>query len=193
MRIVFTFFVGAILALFVGFGIHTFYPPPEPPDTALVQLKANPTDAEVAEASAAQKAYDTAYQSYSRHVSIVSMGGAVLFLALSLGLERKNKVMANGILLGGLFTLVYGVARGFVSRDTTTLFITLSVALALVMVLGFRRFRRPQDEAPVTGPADQGPPGGASDPKTSSGEDVRRCRSGTVSSTASTALAYSQR
>ena len=169
MRIVFTFFVGAILALFVGFGIHTFYPPPEPPDTALVQLKANPTDAEVAAASAAQKAYDTAYQSYSRHVSIVSMGGAVLFLALSLGLERKNKVMANGILLGGLFTLVYGVARGFVSRDTTTLFITLSVALALVMVLGFRRFRRPQDEGPLTGPADQGPPGGASDPKTSSG------------------------
>lgn len=90
-------------------------------------------------------------------------------MALSLGLERKNKVMANGILLGGLFTLVYGVARGFVSRDTTTLFITLSVALALVMVLGFRRFRRPQDEGPLTGPADQGPPGGASDPKTSSG------------------------
>ena len=106
-----------------------------------MQLKANPTDAEVAKASAAQKAYDTAYQSYSRHVSIMSMGGAVLLLALSLGLERKNKVMANGILLGGLFTLVYGVARGFVSRDTTTLFITLSVALALVMVLGFRRFR----------------------------------------------------
>jgi len=158
MRIVFMFFVGAILALFVGFGIHTFYPPPEPPDTALIELKANPTDAEVQQASEAREAYDTAYQAYSRRVSIVSMGGAVILLALSLGLERKNKVMANGILLGGLFTLVYGVARGFVSRDTTTLFITLTIALALVMFLGFRRFRRPQGDDPApAGPTNQDP------------------------------------
>ena len=77
---------------------------------------------------------------------MVSMGEAVVLLALSLGLEHRNKVMANGILLGGLFTLVYGVARGFVSRDTTALFLTLTIALALVMVLGFRRFRRPHGE-----------------------------------------------
>jgi hypothetical protein len=160
MRIVFMFFVGAILALFIGFGIHTFYPPPEPPDTALIELKANPTDAEVQQASAAREAYDTAYQAYSRRVSIVSMGGAVILLALSLGLERKNKVMANGILLGGLFTLVYGVARGFVSRDTTTLFITVTIALALVMFLGFRRFRRPEGDEPApAGTADGGPLG----------------------------------
>ena len=28
LRPVFTIFVWAILALFIGFGIHTFYPPP---------------------------------------------------------------------------------------------------------------------------------------------------------------------
>ena len=151
LRIIFTLFVGAILALFIGFGIHTFYPPPGPPDTASAEFKANPSDADIEKASSAQKAYDTAYQAYSRNVSMVSMGGAVLLLALSLGLERKNKVMANGILLGGLLTLVYGVARGFASRDTTTLFITLTVALALVMVLGFRRFRRPRGESGSAG------------------------------------------
>ena len=160
LRIIFTLFVGAILALFIGFGIHTLYPPPEPPDTAIVELKANPSDADIEKASAAQKAYDTAYQAYSRNVSMVSMAGAVILLALSLVLERKNKVMANGILLGGLFTLVYGVARGFVSRDTTTLFATLTIALALVMVLGFRRFRRPPPELASTHDPGAGPAAG---------------------------------
>ena len=61
---------------------------------------------------------------------MLSMAGAVILLGLSLGLERKNKVMANGILSGGLFTLVYGVTHGFGSRDTTTRFITLTVAHA---------------------------------------------------------------
>lgn len=148
LRIVFTFFVGAILALFIGFGIHTFYPPPEVPDSILVELKPNPTDEEIAKVAAEQQAYMTAYQSYSRNVSIASMTGSVLLLVASLVLERRNKVMANGILLGGLFTLVYGVGRGFVSRDTTTLFITLAIALALVMFLGFRRFR-PARPSPV--------------------------------------------
>ena len=62
LRIIFTFFVGAILALFMRFSIHTFYPPPKPADTSIVQLKANPTDEEVAKAASAQKADDTAYK-----------------------------------------------------------------------------------------------------------------------------------
>lgn len=151
MRLVFTFFLGALLALFIGFGIHTFYPPPQQPDTAGIEMKANPTDEEVARAAAAQKAYAAEYQVYSRNVSIMSMAGAVVLLGASLLLERRNKVVANGILLGGLFTLVYGVGRGFVSRDTTTLFVALTVALLIVLYLGFRRFRSPRqptEEAP---------------------------------------------
>ena len=91
---------------------------------------------------------------------MVSMGEAVVLLALSLGVEHRNKVMANGILLGGLFTLVYGVARGFVSRDTTALFLTLTIALALVMVLGFRRFRQPPRIRWISRPHPAGPAAG---------------------------------
>lgn len=93
--IIFTLFVGAILALFIGFGIHTIYPPPEPPETAIVELKANPSDADIEKASAAHKPYDVAYQAYSRNVSMVSMAGAVIPLTLSLVLERRNKVMES--------------------------------------------------------------------------------------------------
>lgn len=144
MRVVFTFFLGALIALFVGFGIHTFYPPPDRPDTAGIEMKANPDDEEVARAAALQTAYEKEFQVYSRNVSIASMSAAVLLLVASLLLEGRNTVMANGVLLGGLFTLVYGVGRGFVSRDTITLFVTLTVALVIVLILGFRRFRSPR-------------------------------------------------
>lgn len=141
LRLVFTLFVGTIIALFIGFGIHTFYPPPAPPDLAGIELKQNPTDEEVARISAAQKAYEAETESYSRQVSLISMAAAVLLLGGSLLLERRNPVMANGILLAGLFMLVYGVGRGFVSRDTTALFVALGVSLVVVLFLGFRRFR----------------------------------------------------
>lgn len=154
LRIVFMFFVGALLALFIGFGIHTFYPPPELADTGGIEMKADPTDAEVARMAAAQKAYEAANQVYSRNVSVMSMAGAIVLLGASLLLERRNKVMTNGILLGGLFTLVYGVGRGFVSKDTLTLFAALTVALLIVLFLGFRRFKSPRGSQPTPAASD---------------------------------------
>ena len=150
LRLIFTLFVGAIVALFIGFGIHTFDPPPAAPDLGGIEMKQNPTDAEVAAISAAQKIYQAQSEQYSREVSLMSMGAAVLLLGGSLLLERRNPVMANGILLGGLFMLVYGVGRGFASRDTTALFVSLGVALGIVLLLGFRRFRpHPVSEDPA--------------------------------------------
>jgi hypothetical protein len=142
LRLVFTFFVGALLALFIGFGIHTVYPPPEQAATGGIEQKANPSDEELARLEAARQAYESAYADYSRDVSLISMGGAVVMLVLSLMLERGSPVMANGLLLGGLVTLVYGVGRGFASRDSWTLFGAMTLATAIVLVLGFRRFRR---------------------------------------------------
>jgi hypothetical protein len=156
LRLVFTIFVGAILALFIGFGIHTFYPPPASPDLGGLELKQNPTNEEVARIAAAQKAHQAAIEAYSRRVSVVSMGASVLLLRGSLLLGQRNQVMANGSLLGGLFTLVYGVGRGFASRDTTTLFIALTVALAIVLFLGFRRFHHPHEPS-VEGQRSGGP------------------------------------
>ena len=150
LRLIFTLFVGAIVALFIGFGIHTFDPPPTAPDLGGIELKQNPSDAEVAAISAAQKIYQAQSERYSREVSLMSMGAAVLLLGGSLLLERRNPVMANGILLGGLFMLFDVVGRVFASSDTTALFVALGVALGIVLLLGFRRFRpHPVSEDPA--------------------------------------------
>ena len=157
LRLIFTLFVGAIVGLFIGFGIHTFDPPPAAPDLGGIELRQNPTDEEVARINASQKAYQAESERYSREVSLISMGAAVVLLAASLLLEQRNPVMANGILLGGLFMLVYGVGRGFASRDTTALFVALGVALGIVLFLGFRRFR-PPGVGPPTPPQDSDHP-----------------------------------
>jgi hypothetical protein len=166
LKIVYTFFLGIIIALFVGLGIRTFYAPPEPPQFPITQIaKANPTDQELAEQLKQQEQYERALRAYdeqnsiyNRNVSTISLVASVVLLGLSLLLEKRNRVLANGILLGGLFTLLYSIGRGFASQDTLMTFIAVSVGLAVALFLGYRRFFE-KPAAPTAGPPEAGGPG----------------------------------
>ena len=165
LKIVYTFFLGIILALFVGLGIRTFYAPPEPPQFPVTQItKANPTDQELAEQQKQQEEYERVYRAYeeqnsiyNRNVSTISLVASVVLLGLSLLLEKRNRVLANGVLLGGLFTLLYSIGRGFASQDTMMTFIAVTAGLAVALFLGYRRFF----EKPTTAPAVNPPASGA--------------------------------
>ena len=166
LRLVYTFFLGVMLALFVGLGIQTFYPPPERPEYPIsLELKA-PAEATPEEQQQQRefeqeiREYEKAYEGYNRTVSILATSSAVILLGLSLLLERKSLVLTNGVMLGGLFTLLYGLGRGLASRDTSTTFVTVAVSLVVVLFLGYRRFLRPREEAPHPGvsPGTPSPP-----------------------------------
>jgi uncharacterized membrane protein len=152
LKIVYTFFLGIMIALFVGFGIDTFYPEPEYPTELQYGYSKELTDADIKELDTAQQAYQDSIEAYSRNVSLISTVLAVALLGGSLLLERRNRVITNGLMLGGLFTLIYGVGRGFASGDSTTTFITVAVGLAVVVFLGFRRFAH-HDEPGAPPPA----------------------------------------
>lgn len=148
LTIVYTFFLGLILALFIGLGISTFYSAPKMPDypTEAMYYNKEPT----AEQTRAQKDYDKASKSYStesqlysRNVSMLALVGAVLLLVISFGFEKRSQVIANGMLLGGVFTLLYSIIRGFVSEDSKYTFITVTVGLVIALYLGYRRFSQP--------------------------------------------------
>jgi hypothetical protein len=165
LKIVYTFFLGIIIALFVGLGIRTFYAPPEPPQFPTTQItKANPTDQELAEQLKQQQEYERAFRAYdkqssiyNRNVSTISLVASVVLLGLSLLLEKRNRVLANGILLGGLFTLLYSIGRGFASQDTLMTFIAVSVGLAVALFLGYRRFfEKPAARLPEAGTPESG-------------------------------------
>lgn len=137
LKIIFTVFIGVMVALFVGFGIEAFYPSPVYPD---VMWKENMTDAESAAIQAAEAAYQEAVRVHNQIVSIVVTAVAVVIMVVSMFLEKRNRTLTNGLLLGGLFSLVYGSTVGFSAGSAMVTFITVGVGLIAVIFVGVRRF-----------------------------------------------------
>jgi len=65
-------------------------------------------------------------------------------LILSLVLQKKIDMLSDGLLLGGVFTLIYSIFRSFGGNDSRYSFAVVSVGLILTMVLGYIKFIQPQ-------------------------------------------------
>lgn len=147
LKLVYTFFLGLLIAIFVGVGINTFYPGPKPP---VFPLELNSYGKELnTDELKVQKQWDRSMEEhnklmkpYNRNVSLISLVAAVVLLAVSLVYEKKIKVMADGVMLGGLFVLLYSLGRGFASENSRYVFVVVSVGLATVLYLGYHRFVR---------------------------------------------------
>jgi len=147
LKFVYTVFLGLIIALFVGMGISTFYPAPTMPEYPPMAQPAIDMPKDAPETSVAQRDYEKKYQqymtdtqTYHRNVSIISIAVAVMLLVVSFLLEKRNTVITNGVMLGGVFVLVYGIGRGIASTDSKYTFIAVSISLLVVLYLGYRRF-----------------------------------------------------
>jgi hypothetical protein len=149
LKIVYTFFLGLLLAIFIGLGVNTFYPSPQAPDypTSASIYGKEPSEQDIEE----QREFETASRShqenlkpYNRNVSIITLVAAVLLLAISVIFEKKIKVIADGVMLGGLFTLVYSIGRGIASEDSKYVFAAVTIGLAIVLYLGYHRFAKPE-------------------------------------------------
>lgn len=147
LKLVYTFFLGILLAIFVGAGVNTFYPGPKSPE---YPISLNTYDKELTkEQGQQQKEFDQQLQQhnekmkpYNRNVSTITLAVAVVFLMISILYEKRIKIIADGVMLGGLFTLLYGIGRGFASEDSKYVFLVIAVGLALVLYLGYHRFVR---------------------------------------------------
>ena len=75
-------------------------------------------------------------------------------MAISLVRAKSLPAISNGLLLGGVFTMLYGVGW-IISTDTSvTGFTVMTVALAITLALGYVRFvRNPGVPLPPTGVA----------------------------------------
>jgi hypothetical protein len=86
--------------------------------------------------------YNNDIKTYDRNTSIITLGAAVIFLVVSIIFEKKIKIIADGVMLGGLFTLIYSIGRGFASQNTKYTFLAVTVDLVIVLYLGYHRFVR---------------------------------------------------
>ena len=90
-------------------------------------------------------------EKYSKNVSTISVAAALVILILSILLLSKISFISDGLLLGGVFTLIYAIIRGFGAGDEMFRFIIVSIGLAVAIFLGYWRFvKNTQNFTPKT-------------------------------------------
>ena len=141
-----------IFAFFIGFGINTFYSSPKAPvmpERLNTLNNMNKTQTPTNVQIEVQNQYDKSIERfnndkmnpYQRNVSIISLAASVILLALSMFLERRNiSVISDGVMLGGLFMLLYSIGRGVASQDSKYMFVAVTIGLIVALYLGYHRF-----------------------------------------------------
>jgi hypothetical protein len=152
---------------FVGVGVYTFYPSPEgrsrdrivglnrqeqairnskapdaltPADRARIQE----IEDELAKVEDVRRASG---ERWGRRTSIILIAFATLAMAISLIRAVQLPVISNGLLLGGVFTMIYGVGWIIATDTSTGRFVVMTVALVITLVLGYVRFVRGREPA----------------------------------------------
>jgi hypothetical protein len=161
LRTIFSFFLGLMLVAFAGVGVYTFYPPPDEFNTQIRELNrreemirdSRPADqlteedrAEIREVNqeryALQDASREAQRPWGRTTSIILMVTATLAMAVSLIRADQLPVISNGLLLGGVFTMLYGVGWIIATDVSKARFVVMAIALVITLALGYLRFVR---------------------------------------------------
>ncbi len=175
LQTIFSFFLGLMVLAFIGIGVNTFYLQPDPADnTELQQLyreqervfQKDPGSERISAESQAerdriQKEIDTLNKQavaemriWARNTSIVLILFATLVMGISLIRSEQLRVISNGLLLGGLFTMIYGVGWIIFGGESLARFGVIVFALAITLALGYLRFVRGKAlETPATASA----------------------------------------
>lgn len=161
LQTIFSFFLGLMLTAFVGVGVYTFHPPAEELDRQIQELdrreqairnlspQEEPAAAERVQiqelTDARNKLADAAQverKAWGRSTSILLIALATLVMAVSLVRADQLPVISNGLLLGGVFTMVYGVGWIVATDNSKARFVVMTVALVVTLALGYARFVR---------------------------------------------------
>ena len=76
------------------------------------------------------------------NTSIILLTFATILMAISLFLPDAMRVFSNGVLLGGLFSVLYGTGWSFAGGNSKARFFVVLVALLLSVAFGYLRFIR---------------------------------------------------
>lgn len=167
LKYIYTIFLGVLLATFVGVGIAAFYPAPKypessfrpmvvPADTTKTKIsdetmsasEAARIDAQNRAAEQISKEFQGLSQKYNRDISIIALAFAVAILLVSLTVVKNLIYIADGVLLGGVLTLLYSIIRGFDTDDNMFRFMVVAAGLIIALILGYTKFIKPIQKTP---------------------------------------------
>jgi len=160
LQTIFSFFLGLMVVAFIGVGVNTFYPSPGERYQAQLQTLYDQQStlstggktlapAEQAQADAIQKQIIALQakqrveeQPWNLNTSIILVLFATLVMGVSLVRAEQLRVLSNGLLLGGLFTMLYGMGWTIASTTSNTRFYVVLFAFAVTILLGYLKFVR---------------------------------------------------
>lgn len=154
LKLIYTFLIGIFLAVFVGVGIAAFYTGPRFPEQPVILKYCSPEmvkdavqyaefKAEAEKFDQAEKEFQVQSRIYNRNVSVIALVASIFIVVASLTLFKTILLIADGLLLGGVLTLLYSVMRGFGTEDNKFRFVVVSVGLAISLLLGYVKFIKP--------------------------------------------------
>ena len=153
LKIIYSIFIGVLFAVLVGVGIAAFYPEPKPPEYpsalkipregGLNQPVFEELKGEQEEFDRLEKAFEQNLETYNRNVSIIAIVASIITLVVSLTLFGKLLLIADGLLLGGVLTLLYSIIRGFGSGNNKFQFIIVSLSFTVALILGYIKLAKP--------------------------------------------------
>lgn len=177
LQAIFALFLGVIVALVVGVGVNTFHPNPADETRAELEQLYQSQQMSMAEkvdqaapATAEDQRLETRIleleelarqqeQDWAASTSVVVIILATVLLAAAVALARVAAawVFSTGLLLGGIFTMLYGVILSMMSGQSVLRFVMLLAALGITSGLGYLRFvrtpRHGSTEAVSAGPS----------------------------------------
>jgi hypothetical protein len=165
LQTIFSFFLGLMVLAFIGVGVNTFYPSPESGHDSEQQAIQSDMDAInasgektldatqtakmrqlEAKQSTLQQQIDKERRPWARTTSIILVIFATLVMMVSLVRSEQLRVLSNGLLLGGLFTMLYGIGWVIFSGESTARFVVMAFALLVSLGLGYLKFVRQRAE-----------------------------------------------
>lgn len=183
LQTLFAIFLGLMVTAFVGVGVYTFYPPPEKqyrdriisldrqqeairnsrPDVALTPDDRERLQKLIDERNKIQDASRKAGEAWASRTSIILVSFATIAMVIALVAVAQLPVISNGLLMGGVFTMLYGVGWVIASGTSTARFIVMTFALAITLALGYLRFVRRRASAAAQAPGTAAPAGELTD------------------------------
>lgn len=159
---IFAIFLGLMITAFIGVGVNTFYPSPAEPLERRMELFGRQerqieggrpagtlTDAERERmrqirdsVTILNRQAQDAREEWGRTTSMILVAFATLVMAIAVLRADHLAVLSSGLLLGGVFTMCYGVGMILISTRSIPRFVLLTIALAITIVLGYLRFVR---------------------------------------------------
>lgn len=144
LQLFYTLALGLLCTIFIWVALATFYRRPEGPES-VVWKEDSPDEKEVnAELQAKwqreNEIYHKVLEEYNTWCSVVLLVAASVLVGISLATATKIGVLSDGIMLGGVFTLMAGVGVGVTSGTRMIKFFVALASLIFALVIGYLKF-----------------------------------------------------